>query len=343
MDRFEFLKRVTSRDWSGWRLGSGAEIRRPLHPDGDAAFRSTRALVPSPNSKAQMAHIERSLKIDTNGDGKPDHAFSLGTGSAVPNSLGATVGVLWCQARPTDPVFTIAREDGRKNLHPTVYLTAPYGARVRIGDHMVPQGYPMQAVADRKLHIYDPIDNTVTEVQYVEDQRGNWLLNFLLGFVGKAAGYRCHGVSQYSTLVPSTDQTVRGSTAAAVALAETEIRFSDFQQGWHHMTTAAIPQARHGRWIAPARGSDGPSKDEDAPLMGQFFRPTPEALARLRRTAGPQSAFVLDCWDRHGIEIVDTSANVTWNLEPDERWDQADLAATLGLVRLSDFTLWQYA
>jgi hypothetical protein len=312
---------------TGWRMFKYPPAppypQRPWHPDGDVAFvsRPQRRLE---HSALYLAHLERHgpLRFDT--------------GSVKPTSDGRVGEVRLNVARPDDPVFEVVDGTRPGNLgrpgtlwvHRGDYApSSPWGARVRIGEHMLVQGHPMIGYSDRKLHVLDPIERTITEVQHLEP----W----------PNGSMRCHGVTQYRLDVPSTDPTVRGSSAAKHPLAEASWRFDEVVlQGFAVRGTMAVNCASRARYIPPALGTDGPSSDVDAVPMGACMRLRDDKARELEQLGGTQLRAVVRCLNGPGVLIVDTGANNSMGVEADARWNQTELAP-LRRLRWADFEAWQ--
>jgi hypothetical protein len=184
----------------------------------------------------------------------------------------------------------------------------------------------MEGYSDRKLHVADFIDGTITEIQHLE----RWPNN----------SWRAHGVTQYDLAMPSAWAT--GRSAAKYPLAESVLRYDDIvTNGSTYRTTVGINCASAVGFLWPAQGTDGLSYDPAAPPMGAVLRLRPEAAARLN-IAGRQAAAIARCLAGPGAMIIDstTAPHGSFNLEPDPRWDQVQLAAVRAL-KWSDFDLYQ--
>ena len=100
-----------------------------------------------------------------------------------------------------------------------------------------------------------------------------------------------------------------------------------------HVVLAGSPVSAPGRWIWPARKTDGRSTDPDAPPQGAWFRLRADAdLSKL----GPQARVVAEGLQRYGAILSDTSPGFRVRGTPDARWDDADLR-TLGTLSTDDF------
>lgn len=330
-DAARHAESLRTKDWRWAEFPDSGKLPRPVHPDGDEKFKKFPGRRVS-NSDAIMRHVKRTGKLN------------ISTGDANPDYAGKTEGVFLNFAHPDDPYYTISKNNGSKNLTVITGYAAPYGKKVRIGDWMIVQGWPMNEYSDSKLHIVDLEDRTITEIQYATEARRNPFLTWVLGLFGQRPGFHCHGVTQYSMDIPSTDESVKGSCAARWPLAESAIRFDDYLSGNVHVSTCAVPAARKGRFVPPALSSDGPSDDQTAIQMGQLFRLTDEAFTRLYNdpAMGPQSKFLFCCWYLYGILVVDTGGHIGFGPEPDKRWDQTDLKAGTEKVSLDDFMVCEY-
>jgi hypothetical protein len=320
------LRKLTN--FAGWTFPTFARVpRKPLHPDGDIAFTRVASDL-HPDSERIIAHMSK-----TGG-------MNFRTGSVVPDYDGKTDGVVFNVAKATDPVFTVSTQPGKTNLWVSTGYKAPYGAKVRIGRQMIPQGYPMSNYSDCKLHVYDPFSRTVTEIQYIE------LIHSWVPFFGWlfGGGYRCHGVKQYSLDAPSTSLVVQGASAANVPLAETDLEYEDVMHGHSpRMTVMAVPAAHKDQYVWPATATDGPSSDPDAVRMGMVLRLKNERLFDIMSnpSVGPQTKSVVLNLAGPGVMVVDTGSHISPGLALDPRWDQDDLAY-LKTLRIEDFEVYTH-
>lgn len=301
--------------WAGFSYPPAPKLPpKPWHTDGDAAFRRvpTQAVA---KSAAIIAHMKAS-----------PGRFLVQTGVVKPHADGRVAGVRVNGATAKDPQYEIHKELGAGRLTVTTGYRAPYGRRVRIGRDVVTEGYPGANIDDVKLHVVDPIDRTVTEVQYIE-QLGNLTT--------------CHGVQVADLDASSFD--ALGSTAARVPLAETTLRYDDMVAGVVQMTTFNTPRAHDEEFVAPALKTDGKCDDADAIRMGMVIRLRPEIAEAI--LADPKVATIaktiVRCLAGPGAMCVDTSNNTCISLDPDARWDQKALAPLRALT-LDDFTVWQH-
>lgn len=329
MNPFEHATRRAQNNWVGFIFPQGVKyLSRPWHKSDDDSYFRKKPRVKVPNSDQIIDHLVRT------------GTFRYKTGSVTPDYDGKVGGVLLNEARATDPVFTISRTNGRRNLCVTTGYRSPYGAKVRIGDHMAPQGYPMHEYSDHKVHIYDPIDNTITEIQFIVDVRKNPFLNWFLSLFGRGGGYQCHGVKQYSLDDPST--MASGSTASNFPNAEPTIRYDDVLDGRLTISTIAVTQAHATEFVWPATNSDGVSHDNNAIRMGQILKLKNERFEVISSDpqTGEQALHIARCLNEHGMMVVDTGGNQGSGPEPDVRWDQADLQALVSKISLDDFEVW---
>lgn len=85
--------------------------------------------------------------------------------------------------------------------------------------------------------------------------------------------------------------------------------------------------------VWPARDSDGPSEDPDAPPMGAWLRLRDDVeLGDL----GPQASVIAEALRRHGMVLADTGGSFSVMGAVDARWDDDDLAG-LGVLTSDDF------
>ena len=331
MSREEYARHVREK-WVNWNFpvrNRSAIPLKPWHPDGDAKFQIEPKVKHSDSDKI-VEHVKNS------------GALNVGTGSVEIAWGGMVNGVFLNVAKATDPLYTISRRGGLRNLFVSTYYRAPYGAKVRIPNDAIPQGYPMNEYSDHKLHVFDPTNRTILEVQYITEVRRNAFLNWLFSLFGVGGGYHCHGVTTYSLDTPSTDPSIIGSSAANWPIAESKLRFDDLTNGWRQMTTMAVPAAAKApRFVAPARNSDGPSLDPHAIQMGMVMKLSDAAFERLSVDAGPQALAVLECWHQYGIMVIDTGGNTSFGLDLDPRWDQADVGH-IEAVEVGDFEVWTH-
>ena len=95
----------------------------------------------------------------------------------------------------------------------------------------------------------------------------------------------------------------------------------------HVLSAATSNGAPTFTW--PARHSDGPSEDPDAPPMGTWLRLRPDAdLSAL----GPQARVIARAMQEFGVVLTDTTSAFGLAGTPDARWDNEDLRTlrTLG-------------
>lgn len=146
-----------------------------------------------------------------------------------------------------------------------------------------------------------------------------------------------------SMLLPGSDFLI-AAVGAAVGLVATfvaripllpgVIRYDEVESGSiDHMILGASPISARGRFIWPARNSDGVSDDPDAPPMGAWMRLKPETdLSGL----GPQAKVIATAAQRYGLMISDTGPPFRLRGTPDRRWDTKDLK-TLETLTADDF------
>ena len=133
----------------------------------------------------------------------------------------------------------------------------------------------------------------------------------------------------------STNPPSGSVTAAGFSLLQGLVRYEEVQAGEiSHTLSLALPDISP-RNIWPALGSDGRSSNPDAPPMGAWFRLREDAdLSGL----GPQATVVARALQRHGAILTDTGPSPGLAGEPDQRWDDTDLAG-LRRFRLNDFDI----
>lgn len=314
--------------WSSFKYPPTPTLKaKPWHPDGDLQYTAL-PTQKHPKSKDFILWMESTGR------------FLINTGSTKPNSQGRVDGYPINLAKSSDREYKISRQLGPYTLSVTTGYSAPYGGTFRFNEKMMVQGNPMEGYSDSKLHIYEPLSDgsvKITEIQNFRYLTKDYLF--------------CDGVKQYTLDQASTD--VNGPCAAKLSLIGLNLRYQDVVlQGHKQATWMAINMARH-TYIPPAMGSDGyvggsrkgsVPDNENAPPMGAILRLKESARDRLieagyTRTSNPQAHAVLDCYAGPGIIIIDTGGNNSTSLEPDNRWDQKDLAI-LGQLKMSDFEVW---
>lgn len=121
----------------------------------------------------------------------------------------------------------------------------------------------------------------------------------------------------------SLEFTARGTTAAGLPMQPMDFTYEEVAAGEvPHVLFAGSPVVS-GEFIWPARKSDGPSEDPDAPPMGTWLRLRQDVdLSGL----GPQARVIATAMRDHGIVIGDTGGAFSIGGTPDARWDDADLA-----------------
>lgn len=305
---------------------------KPWFSDGDAALTS----IPTkrhPESSTFIAYLKR------------HGTFRIGTGSTKPGGDGLVDGYPLNKAEPKDYRLRITKSIGDlfawgQGIHVTTGWDSPWGGFVRYRPSMMQEGNPMQRYSDAKLHVYDDVDNdrgpVLSEVQ-------------LMIHVGSEAMFSAMQVVQASTDRPSSE--ARGCSAAQLSLAAHTLRYDDLvRDGWTQRGSMSIKRGRH-KFIAPALNSDGPvgkpgglPDDVEAPPFGIILRLKQSAVDRLRaegftEKTNPQAFAVLRCHAGPGLLVVDTSNHHAANLEPDNRWDQKDLAV-LQRLTIDDYEVW---
>lgn len=342
------IRRATN-NWStptngfpAWRYPPAPSLpMKPWHPsDADQAIRT----LPGPvvaNSADIIDHIRRHAYVDRDRGVFLAGDLNIATPSVVPNYRGCVDGTRLNVARAGDPEFTVARKAGGRNLFVSTYWAAPYGAKVRIPDEAVAQGYPMNEYSDHKMHLFDVDARTITEIQFITEVRRNPVLTAFLRLFGLAGGYHCHTVSVTDLTKPST--AAPGASAAGISLVEGALRYDDLASGWIQMSTMAYPAAAKGKVVPPAKATDGSSDDPNAMKMGQLLAIRPDIARRLLDDpATPtQAKWVLRCWSTYGLMLVDVADILCTNFEPDERWDPAAFAWLDANVNLDSFEVRQ--
>lgn len=100
-----------------------------------------------------------------------------------------------------------------------------------------------------------------------------------------------------------------------------------------HVISVSSPVIAQEEYVWPARSTDGPSEDPDAPPMGSWLRLRGDVdLGPL----GPQARVIAESLQKHGMVIADTGGRLAINGTPDARWDDTDLS-TLSKLTIDDF------
>lgn len=147
----------------------------------------------------------------------------------------------------------------------------------------------------------------------------------------------------------SNDYPTGSTIVAGLPLLPGVIRYDEVESGSiDHLILAASPISARGKYIWPAKNSDGVSDDPDAPPMGAWMRLRADAdLSGL----GPQATIIARAAQRYGLMISDTGPGFGVRGTPDRRWDIADLRTIQkftvddfefidsSLIRISDDTL----
>ena len=307
-------------NWKRWSYPATPKLpAKPWHPDGDLFITS----VPTqrhPASDVQIAH----LKATDASTG----AFTVFTGNTTPTTGGLVNGYPLNLVAPTDGRYWISHEYGPNKCWISTGWSAPYGKTIRYNPRMMIQGNPMQDYSDHKLHLFDLSDMTISECGEFYD-RGNYCL-------------QARKITQHS-LLDDSSQAV-GCSVAGQSLAELTLRYDDLiGRGWVQRASMGVAAASK-QFVWPARASDGISDAIDAPPMGAVLRLKESARTRMTekgfgRGSNPHANAVMDCYSGPGIMIVDTGSRNSTMLEPDTRWNQADLAALKNLA-ITDFEVW---
>lgn len=123
------------------------------------------------------------------------------------------------------------------------------------------------------------------------------------------------------------------TTASGLPLKPLTFTYHEVRSGSiNHVLALSMPTVRVREHQWPARSTDGPVNDPDAPVMGTWFRLRSDVdLSRL----GPQARVIAEALQTYGAVLSDTGGSVAFAGETDARWDDADLA-TLRLLNSDD-------
>ncbi len=133
----------------------------------------------------------------------------------------------------------------------------------------------------------------------------------------------------------SNKATEHSATASGFSLLAGMVRYDEVASGSvNHAVGFALPTISDRGPIWPATGSDGRSKDPNAPRMGAIFRLRSDVnLSKL----GPTARMIAKAMQVHGAILSDTTPEgFAISGENDERWNDHDLA-TLTQLKISDF------
>jgi hypothetical protein len=328
----ELYYKVTNFNWRTGRVGPWANFNKfppapqlppkPWHADGDALLAGG-PLVRVDNSSAIIEHMKSSGRL------------VISTGSVIPNAEGKTEGRRVNIAVEDDPKYTIVTsatqlQAGRILVNDGQYPKVDrnlVGTQVRIPREVIRQGFPMRNYSDTKVHIFDAASNVIVEIQHCEEMP-----------VPSGRAYRAHGLSVIDLSGPQ--DVGEGRSAAKISLTESVLRFDDLMSGWRQTTTMGTPAAFKLDYLAPARGTDGPSTHPNAVWMGMVLRMKPGIARELKAMGRPQLSAVVECYEDKGLMVVDTSGNHATGLDPDARWDQAQLNP-LRSATLDWFDIWK--
>ena len=120
------------------------------------------------------------------------------------------------------------------------------------------------------------------------------------------------------------------ATASGFSMLAGLVTYAEVSSGnIDHALVVALPEIRANSVRWPAQVTDGRSTHPSTPEMGTWFRLRADVdLSGL----GPQARVVAQALKDHGAVLADTGPAPGFAGEPDERWNDADLA---GLRRLT--------
>lgn len=266
-------------------------------------------------------------------DGLPVRADSpVVTGAPGPNRAplraGFTAGV-WEGSRVGIPVNVVDGSTARRAdfVVASAYFESSGTARLGVPMPADPrfEGWPGRAW-DKHLLVVDTDTCTTRE-----------MINVMPPGENLTAGGNWYADAVGSFDLRSNRPAARPVTASGVSMLAGMVRYDEVASGaLHHAVGMALPETRHGSHLWPAMGTDGRSTSPGAPVLGSWFRLRADAdLSGL----GPQARVIAKALQRHGAVAVDSGGHApTLGGEPDERWDDRDLAG-LGRFSLRDFEL----
>jgi hypothetical protein len=269
-----------------------------------------------------------------------DHAFHADVRSLpVASESAAVVGTWKAAVGSIQPGFSNFIWEGsrrgipvnivdRATATPTDFLVAPeYADRSSATGVLLPpdlriEGWPGRAW-DRHTILVDPTDCSTRELIYVQVPGENPLAD------GRWSA------STVATADLTTNRAPAWSViAVGLSMLSGLVRYDEVASGdiGHALAiTSPVVRRSEPRW--PAQHTDGRVDDPTAPVMGTWFRLRADAdLSGL----GPQAAIVARALQVHGAVLTDTSPTSMLRGEPDDRWDDDDLA-TLRTLDLDNF------
>lgn len=184
------------------------------------------------------------------------------------------------------------------------------------------EGWPTIAW-DRHMLIVDTATCTASEFFHVtppwENLTGRWRADTAIK----------------TDLRSNTPRAGGSAMASGLSLLAGMIRYDEVASGRiNHVVSITVPTIKDAPPVWPATRSDGRSKLTHAPAMGTWLRLRADIdLSALR----PQARIVARALQEHGAIISDTNNHgLALAGEPDDRWDDEDLA-TLGTLSAQDF------
>lgn len=214
-----------------------------------------------------------------------------------------------------------------RTVAPVDVIGGLYSYNSDLSGHAIPanpriEGWPGMAW-DRHLLLVDAATCTSSEFFYVTPPSMNLAGRWFAETAVKV---------DLGTNVPRARGT---ATASGTSMLAGLTRFDEVAAGRiDHVIGVAIPTIKADVVNWPATGTDGRSRDSNAPAMGSWLRLRSDVdLSKLR----PQARVIARALQQHGAMVVDTNASgLALSGEPDVRWDDQDLA-TLGGLSAADF------
>jgi hypothetical protein len=236
---------------------------------------------------------------------------ALSRTSVIAGFSGRVVdGVVW--GMPFNPVD---RSTPRRDVHIMLAPATSYPGPYPVSEPAYVESLPSYGVDNHYIGI-DARSGEVWELLAIRYWPGRWEAD---------AGARWFlGSNDYPT----------GSTiATGLPLLPGTVTYDEVAAGRiSHVILAGSPISSP-RHVWPARSSDGPSRDPDAPPQGAWMRLRADVdLSRL----GPQARVLATALREYGAIISDTAGRFGFRGTPDGRWDDDDLA-TLSTLTTDDF------
>ncbi|MGB3409565.1 MAG: hypothetical protein WBA45_00100 [Microthrixaceae bacterium] len=217
-------------------------------------------------------------------------------------AFGSTVYQGWAPGIPFNPVTSQTR---RIDVHLTQFKEGSFQGPYPIADPPYIENFPVYGGDQHYLAID------------VDERRAWELIAFRRWFSRWEAG----AGSTWS--MDELTYPIGSTIAAGLPLLPGMVTYDEVAAGSvDHMILIGTSISARGKFVWPARGSDGISDDPDAPPMGAWLRLKSTAdLSEL----GPQAKIIATAAQTYGVMISDTGPGFGMRGTADRRWDPADL------------------